>query len=107
MDLTNLAGLSDHLKRLIEVVSDGIENVSKPDLIRKTAEEKSYEIRTIANAVAESQKLLGDIVTCLEISGPSEILEDRSQQLGINEQEPTQRRIGRPDLAGGGHESAT
>lgn len=58
MDITDLAGLSEPLKRLIEVVSSGIGNVSKPYLIRKTAEAKAYEIKVIAEAMAESKKLL-------------------------------------------------
>jgi hypothetical protein len=61
MDITDLAGLSEPLKRLIEVVSSGIGNVSKPYLIRKTSEAKAFEIKTISKAIAESQKLLGDI----------------------------------------------
>ena len=58
MDITDLAGLSEPLKRLIEVISSGIGNVSKPYLIRKTADAKAYEIKVIANAMAESRKLL-------------------------------------------------
>ncbi len=58
MDITDLAGLSEPLKRLIEVISDGLGNVSKPYLIRKTADAKAYEIKVIAEAMAESKKLL-------------------------------------------------
>jgi len=58
MDIKDLAGLSEPLKRLIEVISSGIGNVSKPYLIRKTADAKAYEIKVIANAMAESRKLL-------------------------------------------------
>lgn len=58
MEITDLAGLSEPLKRLIEVISSGIGNVSKPYLIRKTADAKAYEIKVIADAMAESKKLL-------------------------------------------------
>lgn len=58
MEITDLAGLSEPLKRLIEVISSGIGNVYKPYLIRKTADAKAYEIKVIANAMAESKKLL-------------------------------------------------
>lgn len=58
MEIKDLVGLSEPLKRLIEVISSGIGNVSKPYLIKKTADAKAYEIKTIAQAMAESQKLL-------------------------------------------------
>lgn len=58
MELNDLAGLSEPLKRLIDVISSGIGNVSKPYLIRKTAEAKAYEIKVIAEAMAESRKAL-------------------------------------------------
>lgn len=40
------------------MVSGGIGAVSKPYLIRRTAEAKAYEIKVIAQAIADSQKLL-------------------------------------------------
>lgn len=58
MDIKDLTGLSEPLKRLIEVISGGLGNVSKPYLIRKTADAKAYEIKVIAEAMAESKKLL-------------------------------------------------
>lgn len=58
MDIKDLAGLSEPLKRLIEVISGGIGAVSRPYLIRKTADAKVYEIKAIAQAMAETQKLL-------------------------------------------------
>jgi hypothetical protein len=60
MEITDLAGLSEPLKRLIEVISAGVGNVSKPYLIRKTAEAKAYEIKVISEAMAESKKLLAN-----------------------------------------------
>ncbi len=58
MEIKDIVGLSEPLKRLIEVVSGGIGAVSKPYLIKKTADAKAYEIKVIAQAMAESQKLL-------------------------------------------------
>lgn len=58
MDIKDIAGLSEPLKRLIEVISGGIGAVSRSYLIRKTADAKAYEIKVIAQAMAETQKLL-------------------------------------------------
>lgn len=55
MEIKDLAGLSDPLKKLIEVVSAGIGGLSKPYLIRKTADAKAYEINKIAEAIKENQ----------------------------------------------------
>ena len=61
MDIKDLAGLSEPLKRLIEVTAEGIGAVSHPLLVRRNADAKAYEIRTIAQAIADSQKLLGAV----------------------------------------------
>lgn len=58
IEFKNLAGLSEPLKRLIEVIAEGIGGVSRPMLTRKNADAKAYEIKTIAEAITESQKLL-------------------------------------------------
>ena len=55
MEIKDLAGLSEPLKKLIEVVSAGVGGLSKPYLIRKTADAKAYEIGTIAQAIKENQ----------------------------------------------------
>ena len=60
-DIKDIAGLSKPLTRLIEVVADGIGGVSRPLLTRRNASAKAYEIKTIAEAIAESQKLLGTV----------------------------------------------
>lgn len=59
MDIKDLAGLSEPLKRLIEVAAEGVGAISRPFLIKSNANAKAYEIRTIAQAIADSQKLLG------------------------------------------------
>lgn len=59
MDIKDLAGLSEPLKRLIEVAAEGVGAVSRPFLIKANAKAKAFEIQTIARAIADSQKLLG------------------------------------------------
>ena len=61
MEIKDLVGLSDPLKKLIEVVSAGVGGLSKPYLIRKTADAKAYEIKTIAQAIKENQNDLKTI----------------------------------------------
>jgi len=61
MGISDLAGFSEPLKKFIEVVSNGIGALYGPYLIRRNADSKAYEIRAIASAVGESQKLIGKI----------------------------------------------
>lgn len=53
MEIKDLAGLSQPLTRLIEVVSSGIGAVSQPYLIKKMAEARAHEVRVIAGALRE------------------------------------------------------
>ncbi len=59
IDIKDLAGLSEPLKRLIDVTAEGIGAISRPLLIKANANAKAFEIRTIAQAIADNQKLLG------------------------------------------------
>lgn len=61
MEIKDLAGLSEPLKKLIEVVSAGVGGLSKPYLIRKNADAKAYEIKVIAQAIKEHQQDLNSI----------------------------------------------
>jgi uncharacterized protein DUF2806 len=61
MEIKDLAGLSKPLTKLIEVVSQGVGNLSEPYLIRKKADAKAYEIKAIAHAVKENQNDLKEI----------------------------------------------
>lgn len=61
MEIKDLAGLSEPLKKLIEVISAGVGGFSKPYLIRKTADAKAYEINTIAQAIKQNQEELKTI----------------------------------------------
>lgn len=58
IEFKDIAGLSDPLKRLIEVIAEGIGGISRPILTRKNADAKAYEIKAVAEAIAESQKML-------------------------------------------------
>ncbi len=60
-EIKDLAGLSEPLKRLIEVIAEGVGGISRSFLTRKNADAKAHEIRTIAQAISDSQKLLGPV----------------------------------------------
>jgi len=53
MNISDLVGLSEPLTRLIEVVSKGVGSVFTPYLIKKTADARAHEIKTIAGALEE------------------------------------------------------
>jgi hypothetical protein len=80
VEFKDLVGLSEPLKRLIEVVAEGIGGISRPILTRKNADAKAYEIKTVAEAIAESQKLLGPV----KYDG-GEIVIESDQNKGITE----------------------
>lgn len=58
MEIKDLAGISEPLKRLVEVIAEGIGAVTHPYLAKKNADAKAYEIRVISQAMAESRVLL-------------------------------------------------
>ncbi len=62
MEIKDLTGLSEPLKKLIEVVSQGVGALSKPYLIRKTADAKAYEIKLLAQAIRDNQQDLNQII---------------------------------------------
>jgi hypothetical protein len=61
MEIKDLAGLSQPLTKLVEVISSAIGNISRPFLLRRNADAKAYEIRRIAEALNDSKKLLGTV----------------------------------------------
>lgn len=61
MEIKDLAGLSQPLTKLVEVVSAGIGQLSEPFLIRKKADAKAYEINTIAEAVRKNLAHVGNL----------------------------------------------
>jgi len=80
IEFKDIVGLSEPLKRLIEVVAEGIGGVARPILTRKNADAKAYEIKTVAEAIAESQKLLGPV----KYDG-GEIVIESDQNKGVTE----------------------
>lgn len=58
MEIKDLAGLSAPLEKLIIVCSAGLGKITEPMLIRKKADAKAYEIKTITNALLESKEKL-------------------------------------------------
>lgn len=61
IEIKDLIGLNEPLKKFIEVVSNGVGALSKPYLIRKNADAKAYEIKKIAEITKENQKDLKSI----------------------------------------------
>src|SRR5437899_11419786 len=51
--IEDVVGLSKPLTRLVEVIAQGIGAVTTPYLIRKTAEARAHEIRTISDALKD------------------------------------------------------
>lgn len=97
MEIKDLVGLSKPLTKLIETISQGVGAVSTPFLIRRTADAKAYEIRTISCAIAESRKLLttttynaGEVAVLPAESSPATPLPDRVRQR-LDYQEATQQ----------------
>ncbi len=92
MEIKDLAGISDPLKKLIEVASTGVGALSKPYLIRKTADAKAYEIKIIAQAIKDNQHDLKNIGFNEEkLSLMS--LDDSSLKNELPLEDRTQRRI--------------
>lgn len=51
IDIKDVAGLSQPITPLIEVVSAGVGAISAPYLLKKNADAQAYQIKTIANAL--------------------------------------------------------
>lgn len=103
VEIKDLAGLSSPLKKLIEVVSEGVGALSKPYLIRKNADARAYEMETIAKGMKENQADLKNIrfnkgkLSLMSLNnnalkeGPS--LENRTQQRIEFQEQKRQRNI--------------
>lgn len=92
MDIKDLAGLSDPLKKLIEVLSAGVGGLSKPYLMRKTADAKAYEIKVISQAIKENQDdLKGSGFNEETLSLIS--LDDNSPRNNLSLEKRTQQRV--------------
>jgi len=68
INIEDIAGLSEPLKKLIEVVSKGLGNLTESYFIRKKADAKAYEISKISDAIIKTQGLVkseyvkGDVI---------------------------------------------
>ena len=56
MEIKDLAGISEPLTRLIEVIAQGIGAASQPYLVRANADAEAYRIRAISTALEEVAK---------------------------------------------------
>ena len=61
MGIKDLGGLSEPLTKLIHVVSSGIGTLYRPRAMKKGAEAKAYEIKTLAKAEAEAGEIQKEI----------------------------------------------
>ena len=89
MNIKDLAGLSEPIKKLIEVVSQGIGSVFKPYLIKRTADAKAYEIKVIAEAINDNQVLLSKIDYNAEKLSLTSIDKDEIKELPIETRSQT------------------
>jgi hypothetical protein len=58
-EIKDLVGLSKPLERLIDVTAAGIGRVTKAHFVKKDADAKAHEIRSIAQAMVDSRSLIG------------------------------------------------
>lgn len=61
MEIKDLTGFGKPLTKLIDVVSKGIGAISKPYLIKKTADARAYELKKLAATIKEHQDTLKSI----------------------------------------------
>ena len=59
MEIKDLAGLSEPLTKLIEVISIGVGKVTNSHIIKKDAKARAYEIDMILQALEKNKELLG------------------------------------------------
>lgn len=55
MEIKDITGLSEPLKKLIEVIFTGIGAIGKPYIIKKTADAKAYEMKVISDTIQGNQ----------------------------------------------------
>lgn len=91
INIKDLAGLSEPIKKLIEVVSQGIGAVYKPYLIKRTAKAKAYELKIIAEAISSYQGTLSKINYDAEKISLASIDKDEISELPIDKR--TQERL--------------
>jgi hypothetical protein len=77
MDIKDLAGLSKPITKLVHICSKGLGSMSEPYLIRKRADAKAYEIKTITDAL-NAQKEIGLLPHTIYADGKLEIITEHS-----------------------------
>ncbi len=76
MEIKDLAGLAEPLKKLVEVLAQGVGSLSKPYLIRKNADAKAYETKTSADAKSyEIKQLAESINEARQLLGSADLVE--------------------------------
>lgn len=76
MDIHDIAGLSDPIKRLIEVCASGIGKLYEPTYIRRMADARSYELKTLVKTISQN-----DTNIDIKFSGDTTELKLESQLL--------------------------
>lgn len=79
MEIKDLTGLSKPMTKLIEVCSSGLGKVAEPYLIKKRADAKAYELKTISKALIENKNLINLANTTYD-SGNIEIVMNQDNQ---------------------------
>ena len=90
MEIKDLAGLSEPITRLIEVISKGIGAVTQPYLIRKNADARAYEIKRIADALGDVAKT--NNLPVVYKDGAIELWQKPEDQTLILEAKPSEER---------------
>jgi uncharacterized repeat protein (TIGR03899 family) len=60
-EVSDVLGFGKGIEKLIDVLSRGVGAISRPFLIKRDADAKAYELRKLAEAMGENQKLLGSV----------------------------------------------
>jgi len=104
MDIKDLAGLSQPLTKLIEVIAQGVGGVSRPFLTRKNANADAYRIEKITTALSEAAEKSGTTIEYKDgavevlqlpasdlLSGDNKTLEQRTEErVAYQEQKRTE-----------------
>lgn len=75
MKLNDLAGLSKPITKFIKVVSNGIGTLYSSTLIRKNADAKAYEIKTISKAIEETKE---NFSSCEYVDGKIKLISEKT-----------------------------
>ena len=79
LEIKDLAGLSQPITKLIEVVSSAIGTGYRPRAIRNEADAKAYEILALSRAEAEADRERCDIKLRSALARPEEITRENPE----------------------------